>query len=106
DDNSTFFLARPAAFGPELPEDSTGNSDVEGLRGEMVWAGESGELGCEESRRERNLSAIEVPHSDARVYGKIALLPRGGCGFYEKIMWAQKRGALAVIVGDNVGGRG
>lgn len=72
----------------------------------MVWAGESGELGCEDSRRDRDGFDVGAPHSDARVYGKIALLPRGGCGFYEKIMWAQRRGALAVIVGDNVGGRG
>lgn len=37
--------------------------------------------------------------------GKIVLLSRGGCGFYEKVMWAQRRGATALIVGDNQKGR-
>jgi len=32
------------------------------------------------------------------------LLSRGGCGFLEKIKWAQRRGATAVIVGDNLRG--
>lgn len=35
------------------------------------------------------------------IQGKIVLLMRGGCGFLEKVMWAQRRGAIAVIVGDN-----
>jgi hypothetical protein len=38
--------------------------------------------------------------------GKVALLKRGGCGFLAKIEWAQRRGAVAVIVGDNVRGGG
>lgn len=29
---------------------------------------------------------------------------RGGCGFLAKVQWAQRRGALAVIVGDDVRG--
>ncbi len=51
----------------------------------------------------------EVPHhSDiqslqegAEIAGKIVLLRRGGCGFLAKVMWAQRRGAVAVIVGDD-----
>lgn len=35
------------------------------------------------------------------ITGKVALLMRGGCGFLDKVMWAQRRGAIAVIVGDN-----
>ncbi|KAJ4176519.1 hypothetical protein NW755_014363 [Fusarium falciforme] len=35
------------------------------------------------------------------IKGKIVLLMRGGCGFLDKVMWAQRRGAIAVIVGDN-----
>lgn len=37
----------------------------------------------------------------AEIQGKVVLLMRGGCGFLEKVMWAQRRGAVAVIVGDN-----
>ncbi|ROT37656.1 hypothetical protein SODALDRAFT_325211 [Sodiomyces alkalinus F11] len=37
--------------------------------------------------------------------GKTVLLSRGGCGFYEKVLWAQRRGATALIVGDNQKGR-
>ena len=44
-----------------------------------------------------------TPHS-TRLDGQIALLSRGGCGFLEKVLWAQRRGAVAVIVGDNVQG--
>ncbi|KAB8356562.1 hypothetical protein FH972_024144 [Carpinus fangiana] len=40
----------------------------------------------------------------AQIAGKIALLSRGGCGFSEKVKWAQRRGAIAVIVGDNIRG--
>jgi hypothetical protein len=32
------------------------------------------------------------------------LLKRGGCGFLEKVKWAQRRGGVALIVGDNVRG--
>lgn len=155
DDNSTFFNARPAAFGPYLPND--------GLSG-PVWAGkgflegdskdiepiatDSGELGCDDIpgwepndwslRKEDNESKLPWPtlgkiplHTSERIpplsrfgtvgskedtgilesssttsdlKGKIALLSRGGCGFHEKVLWAQRRGATAVIVGDNLRG--
>lgn len=40
----------------------------------------------------------------AEITGKVVMLSRGGCGFAEKVKWAQRRGALAVIVADNVRG--
>ncbi|KAL2161171.1 hypothetical protein VTH06DRAFT_8390 [Thermothelomyces fergusii] len=190
DDNSTFFPARPAAFGPPLP--------AKGLSGEL-WIGSGfsdetlqegegeGELGCsdipgwEDGRLQSTIKAavqgsagsnvnplVEAaktsgmsdlgdsmlvgwdaasrkrsraqpsrpddgtddylhqalqqarnPYSDeptgpgtdhadiqsmqesAEITGKIALLSRGGCGFLEKVKWAQRRGAIALIVGDN-----
>ncbi|AEO65018.1 uncharacterized protein THITE_2111514 [Thermothielavioides terrestris NRRL 8126] len=185
DDNSTFFPARPAAFGPPLP--------ASGLSGQL-WIGSGfseeslqdgdgeGELGCsdipgwEDGRSQPALQvaergsisnkrahgaadgrspkadlgmdpvvdrdAVEEPsereskpvndgtddylhqqtrstrsegtttsassHADiqsiqesAEITGKIVLLSRGGCGFLEKVKWAQRRGAIAVIVGDN-----
>ena len=201
DDNSTFFLARPAAFGPLLPE--------KGLSGQL-WVGSgfgeagavtgvTGELGCSdipgwgesdthhnqdkttagiakaggksgstgsdravsqnlrradsqhasglqssgvddgrsitkdgtddhlhhplpesgvadtsasEKRNEHN-QLNPVAHADiqslqesAEIAGKIVLLSRGGCGFLEKVKWAQRRGGSALIVGDDTRGGG
>ncbi|KAI9373255.1 hypothetical protein BJX61DRAFT_533270 [Aspergillus egyptiacus] len=190
DENSTFFLARPAAFGPLLPE--------KGLSGPL-WVGNGfgerptgavGELGCSdipgwgeddshdpsESRMSKSGSDEKDPgfsqgqrHSDflqgsgvqndayagiqparndgtddhlhhplpespvvesspaeisrdsyqtrrsahadiqslqesAEISGRVVLLSRGGCGFLEKVKWAQRRGAVAVIVGDDTRG--
>ncbi|KAH8692949.1 hypothetical protein BGW36DRAFT_303132 [Talaromyces proteolyticus] len=187
DDNSTFFLARPAAFGPLLP--------TKGLSGPL-WIGRGfsedtlrrgagtaeteGELGCSDvpgwdqdgqSKQDKGLkeSALlsgtgspsdqtsvkdrrasdashDTPeksaglvsndgtddhlhrplvpshlekegdkptpaHADiqslqesAEIAGKIVLLSRGGCGFLEKVMWVQRRGGTALIVGDDTKG--
>lgn len=192
EDNSTFFPARPALFGPPLPQD--------GLNGQL-WAGSGftddglqdgqgeGELGCSDVvgwegapgrlsmkmpkqssagntagsttsdhkmikrssvvggpavdhkttsklysskldvetvvddgtddylhqgfRTDKDpfvdsLTSSSSGHADiqsiqetAEITGKIVLLSRGGCGFLEKVKWAQRRGAIALIVGDN-----
>jgi hypothetical protein len=194
DDNSTFFLSRPAAFGPLLPEDSLssqlwiGKGFGEDPLGRVgVDATPEGELGCSDVQgwdgvltRTLTLEAsgslktskdnsggpqkeynglsedksttpdddddaevkpkknsvedgtddyLHEPivdaagsvtgngvstsdeHADiqslqemAEIGGKVVLLSRGGCGFLEKVKWAQKRGAVAVIVGDNIPG--
>lgn len=194
-DNSTFFLARPAAFGPDLPS--------HGLSGQL-WVGRGFgnedllteddiaitgfELGCsdvpgwgDEHRRRPDFGTVDAkmisepysrsetqsksilpkrsertseefsdltstddgtddylhaPHPDsnpassmkpgepakaeskdksrppthadieslqesADIAGKIVMLSRGGCGFLEKVKWAQRRGGVALIVGDN-----
>ncbi|KAK4452823.1 hypothetical protein QBC34DRAFT_292717 [Podospora aff. communis PSN243] len=190
DDNSTFFAARPAAFGPPLPSDGLsgqlwigsgftddslqegegegelGCSDVagwEGVRPELALkAAEQGSAGDKlagaavnsknpkraglgrshpadrkaTSKRQPGKGAGSVDdgtddylhqglqqtsnaanepttnlgssHADiqsiqetAEITGKIVLLSRGGCGFLEKVKWAQRRGAIALIVGDN-----
>ncbi|EFX04951.1 PA domain containing protein [Grosmannia clavigera kw1407] len=44
---------------------------------------------------------IQSLQEGAEIAGKIVLLRRGGCGFLAKVMWAQRRGAVAVIVGDD-----
>ncbi|KAJ1324418.1 PA domain-containing protein [Microdochium nivale] len=44
---------------------------------------------------------IQSIQEGAEIAGKIVLLSRGGCGFLEKAKWAQRRGAVALIVGDN-----
>ena len=204
DDNSTFFLAKPAAFGPILPADGlsgqlwvgSGFGDDNLGKGGAV-TGAEGELGCsdvpgfgdgnkhhhngkdvesivegttllrpdkiaEEDKDaiQRRLNAnvglgspqdmdenlgpdeddgtddhlhhplpgshITKPgqsaeheyvkdghpeHADiqslqesAEIAGKVVILSRGGCGFLEKVMWVQRRGGVALIVGDNIRG--
>jgi len=190
DDNSTFFLARPAAFGPSLPtkslsgqlwvgtgfgdehlaksggEGELGCSDVPGwndgeyastLLGAKKAASDSkaagsAKLGSNKNKRDEDLdsddedsqdgafpdeedgtddhlhhplpasaavkhrgsaagSTKKPTHADiqslqegAEIAGKVVLLSRGGCGFLEKAKWVQRRGGVAMIVGDNVRG--
>ncbi|KAL1999692.1 hypothetical protein VTN02DRAFT_4153 [Thermoascus thermophilus] len=202
DDNSTFFLARPAAFGPLLPAKGlsgqlwigSGFGD-DALRKGGATAGAEGELGCSdvpgwgEGKKQHKLakgtekstdrkavtqpasgpddstSSRILPRSDsdhdptlskdrsdtgappsaddgtddhlhhplpdsdfpgpgsseaknkppahadiqslqesAEIAGKIVLLSRGGCGFLEKVKWVQRRGGVALIVGDDTRG--
>jgi hypothetical protein len=187
DDNSTFFLARPAAFGPSLPtkslsgqlwvgtgfgdehlaksggEGELGCSDVLGWENEDYTnvlkkaAGEgkaagSTKQGSKKNKRDEDTDVEEdafedtdpldeddgtddhlhhsllgsdavkhrggnsgtskkSTHADiqslqegAEIAGKVVLLSRGGCGFLEKAKWVQRRGGVALIVGDNVRG--
>ena len=189
DDNSTFFAARPAAFGPPLPSDGlSGRLWIgSGFTDDSFQEGESeGELGCSDvpgwedgrsglaiKKKEQNVGGDKLvgpagkakrprhsghgpdplarrkttskrqpasgshvddgtddylhqglhsakgpfnepttnlgsSHADiqsiqetAEITGKVVLLSRGGCGFLEKVKWAQRRGAIALIVGDN-----
>lgn len=43
---------------------------------------------------------IQSLQESAEIAGKIVLLSRGGCGFLEKAKWVQRRGGIALIVGD------
>lgn len=186
DDNSTFFLARPAAFGPILPakslsgqlwigsgfgDDHLGRSGSGGgLEGELgcsdvpgwsdgdytsggkslndaknSWAdGQKAEAAKKKRRdvgydEEEEHSSKQPSHDDgtddhlhhplpasgglktngekkpthadiqslqesAEIAGKIVLLSRGGCGFLEKVKWVQRRGGVALIVGDDIRG--
>ncbi len=47
---------------------------------------------------------IQSLQESAEITGKVVLLSRGGCGFLEKVKWAQRRGGTALIVGDNTQG--
>jgi hypothetical protein len=56
-------------------------------------------------------SSSQMDHADiqsiqegAEIAGKIVLLSRGGCGFLEKVKWTQRRGGIALIVGDDTRG--
>ncbi|EMD89636.1 hypothetical protein COCC4DRAFT_186001 [Bipolaris maydis ATCC 48331] len=173
DDNSTFFLARPAAFGPSLPKEGLSGALWVGSGFDDDTIGAEGELGCSdvpgwhdngddfittpqttanaknklrntilgkdvtpkdgvpESRHDSSDDIVTddgtddhlQPHGSkahaqpgglhadiqslqesAEIIGKIVLLKRGGCGFLAKVQWAQSRGGIAVIVGDDVRG--
>ena len=47
---------------------------------------------------------IQSLQESAEISGRVVLLSRGGCGFLEKVKWAQRRGATALIVGDHTRG--
>lgn len=84
--------ARPAAFGPSIPiQPGDGDNELGGFTGSLSVV-ES--LGCNPDEEPEDLRE------------KIALVSRGGCGFYEKVLVLQKWGAVAVIVGDNAYHRG
>lgn len=51
-----------------------------------------------------NHADIQSIQEGAEITGKVVLLSRGGCGFLEKVKWSQRRGAIALIVGDDVKG--
>ncbi|KIN07777.1 hypothetical protein OIDMADRAFT_186690 [Oidiodendron maius Zn] len=51
-----------------------------------------------------NHADIQSIQESAEIAGRIVLLSRGGCGFLEKVLWAQRRGAIALIVGDDTKG--
>lgn len=48
-----------------------------------------------------NHADIQSIQEGAEITGKVVLLSRGGCGFLEKVKWGQRRGAIAVIIGDD-----
>jgi len=189
DDNTTSFLARPAAFGPLLPPRGlsgqlwigSGFGD-DTIRQGIISTGVEGELGCSDvpgwsdgnknsgqpsqngkklaaskahskrsvagtgsavdkyssaghaddgtddylhnplsvaslakgakpGQQSDNVVSLDTDHADiqsiqegAEIAGKVVLLSRGGCGFLEKVKWAQRRGGIAVIVGDDTRG--
>jgi RING-like zinc finger/PA domain len=47
---------------------------------------------------------IQSLQESAEIAGKVVLLSRGGCGFLEKVKWVQRRGGVALIVGDDARG--
>lgn len=65
----------------------------------------------ETAQDESNGNEYPTPHADiqslqesAEIAGKVVLLSRGGCGFLEKTKWVQRRGGIALIVGDDTRG--
>ena len=60
----------------------------------------------EESKKATEHADIQSLQESAEIAGKVVLLSRGGCGFLEKVKWTQRRGGIALIVGDNTRGGG
>lgn len=56
------------------------------------------------SEKYSNLPPDTSMYSNIR--GKVALVERGDCSFYQKVLVLQRHGAVAVIVGDNIYRRG
>lgn len=73
--------------------DNTDNYLAEGMSGSLSRRDASGG-----SSAHADIQSIQEA---AEIEGKVVLLKRGGCGFLDKVMWAQRRGAVAVIVGDD-----
>ncbi|ODQ65996.1 hypothetical protein NADFUDRAFT_51266 [Nadsonia fulvescens var. elongata DSM 6958] len=93
DDNSDHNGNEPnKGEGSDDPDDGAEYPD--GLTGKIVTVKTSG---CFDDNDLGN----RVDLSDS-----IALVLRGNCGFYEKVLNLQSWGAVAVIVGDNIYGRG
>jgi len=63
--------------------------------------GESADVKKKDKQRKPTHADIESLQESADIAGKIVMLSRGGCGFLEKVKWAQRRGGVALIVGDN-----
>ncbi|KAL9619635.1 MAG: hypothetical protein Q9160_005741 [Pyrenula sp. 1 TL-2023] len=64
-------------------------------------AGEPAELQPAEDKTKPPTHAdIQSLQESAEIAGKVVLLSRGGCGFLEKAKWVQRRGGIALIVGD------
>lgn len=94
-----------SALRPPKPDDSTGQSISANQRGprDSIDEREFESMSASENREPSTDSLLEDQYrrETADIRGKIVLLMRGGCGFLEKVMWAQRRGAIAVVVGDN-----
>ncbi|KAH7016359.1 uncharacterized protein B0I36DRAFT_337468 [Microdochium trichocladiopsis] len=83
---------------PPIPlDDGTDDYLHQGLGGKPVKQTQSDAFGLDCVGH----ADIQSIQEGAEIAGKIVLLSRGGCGFLEKAKWAQRRGAVALIVGDN-----
>ncbi|KAL1922501.1 uncharacterized protein VTP21DRAFT_10040 [Calcarisporiella thermophila] len=86
-DSAEVFLAAEALYGPPVPLlQQSANEREKGIRGELIFLGPSS-YGCDEYTAQQ----------EARVRGKVVVIPRGSCTFARKTIFAQRAGALAVI---------
>lgn len=90
-------LAAKSKPAPIPLDDGTDDYLHQGLGGKPIKQTQSDAFGLD-SVGHADIQSIQ---EGAEIAGKIVLLSRGGCGFLEKAKWAQRRGAVALIVGDN-----
>jgi len=90
-------LATKSKPAPIPLDDGTDDYLHQGLGGKPIKQTQSDAFGLD-SVGHADIQSIQ---EGAEIAGKIVLLSRGGCGFLEKAKWAQRRGAVALIVGDN-----
>lgn len=67
----------------------------------VVKHGQSADVNLQDKQQNPTHADIESLQESADIAGKIVMLSRGGCGFLEKVKWTQRRGGIALIVGDN-----
>jgi Zn-dependent metalloprotease len=84
------YFASAAFFGPAIP--------AAGITGQIVAAADAAD-----ATGPTTLDGCTAPFTNAAaVSGKIALINRGSCDFSLKVFNAQKAGAVAVIIANNV----
>lgn len=86
DDGTDDYLHRP------LPDSNPATSSRKG---------EPADASMQDRTKSPTHADIESLQESADIAGKVVLLSRGGCGFLEKVKWTQRRGGIALIVGDN-----
>lgn len=93
--------------GTRLPDDQDGTDDhlhrplQDSNPAPVVKPGEPADAKSQDKSQKPTHADIESLQESADIAGKIVMLSRGGCGFLEKVKWAQRRGGIALIVGDN-----
>lgn len=101
EDHSTFDRDTTAekTRSPETPvDDGTDDYLHQDIQRGGGKASHNAQAGTASGSRHADIQSIQEA---AEISGKVVLLSRGGCGFLEKTKWAQRRGAIALIVGDN-----
>lgn len=70
---------------------------------DLAKPGQDGHDGALEGKNSHHAD-IQSIQEGAEIAGKVVILSRGGCGFLEKVKWVQRRGGIALIVGDDTRG--
>jgi hypothetical protein len=92
-------IFKPDGFNPSIDD---GTDDY--LHHPLPESSVSKPTDKDSSESNGNHADIQSIQEGAEIAGKVVLLSRGGCGFLEKVKWAQRRGAIALIVGDDTKG--
>jgi hypothetical protein len=79
------FPARPASFGPAFGDE---------FKGQLVRVA-GHRFGCQTPLTEAGINETEFA-------GKVVLVQRGKCSYFNQIMYIQEMGGIAVIVGDDI----